>query len=82
MVAPPDRRLIPGFAVTEPSLGCQAETGEEFQGPINGGHPDFRIGFRHLGMDLGEILMAGRTEENLEDLFPLFGRLQPLFGNP
>jgi hypothetical protein len=82
MMVSPDRGLISGLPITEPSLGCQTETGEELQGPINGGHPDFRVCFRHLGMNLREILVAGRVEEDLEDLFPLFGRFQPFFGNP
>ncbi len=82
MMVPPDRRLISGLPVTEPSLGREAETGQEFQRPVNRRHPDFWIAFRNLRMNLRKAFMAGRVEKHLEDLLPLFGRLQPFFGDP
>jgi hypothetical protein len=82
VVVSPHDGLIPGLTVTELPLGGQTETGEEFQGPIDRGVPDFRVDFDDLGMNLREILVAGRVEENLKNLFPLLGRFQPFFGNP
>jgi hypothetical protein len=82
VVVSPGDGLIPGLTVTELSLGGQAETDKEFQGPIHRGVPDFRVDLRDLGMDLREILVAGRGEEDLENLFTLLGRFQAFFGNP
>jgi hypothetical protein len=33
-------------------------------------------------MDLGQILVSGGAEKEVEDLFPLFGRLQAAVGDP
>jgi hypothetical protein len=32
-----------------------------------------------LGINLWKTLVAGRVEEDVENLLPLFGRLQPYF---
>jgi hypothetical protein len=37
------------------------------------------VGFSDLGINLGKALVAGRVQENVENLFPLFGGLQPFF---
>ncbi len=73
--------FISGFPVGKFSLGSQTKAGEEFQGPVNGRMADLRIGFDDLGEDLSKTLMSGGVEEDVENLFPLFRRLQPFFGD-
>jgi hypothetical protein len=63
-------------------LGGQTEAGEEFQGAVNGRMADFRIGFDDLSKNLSETLMPGGVQEDVKNLFPLFGRLQPFFRDP
>jgi hypothetical protein len=74
--------FIPGLPIGKFPLGCQTKTGKELQGSIDGGIANFGIHFRHLRVDLGEILMAGRVEEDVEDLLPLLGCLQPFSRDP
>lgn len=81
VMAPFRSGLISGLSVSKFSLGCQAETGEELQGTINGDVADFGICFSDLSIDFRKVLMSGRVEKDREDLFPLFGCLQSFFGN-
>jgi len=74
--------FVTGLAVGELPLGCQPKTGQELQGSINGGVANFGIDFRDPGINLGQVLMAGRVEKDVDNLFALFGCLQPLAGNP
>jgi hypothetical protein len=74
--------FISGLPISKFPLGCQAETGEELQGAIDGYAPDFRICFSNLGINLVKALMPGQIQEDVENLFPLFGCLQPFFRNP
>jgi len=74
--------LIPGFSVCKFPLGGQTEAGEEFQGAVNGRMAYFGIGFDDLGKNLSETFMPGGVQEDVENLFPLFGRLQPFFRDP
>jgi hypothetical protein len=74
--------FISGLSINKFPLGCQTETGEELQGAINGYAADFRICFGDLEINLVEALMPGQIQEDVENLFPLFGRLQPFFRNP
>jgi hypothetical protein len=82
MVAPFRSGFKSGLSVSEFSLGGQTETSEEPQGAVNGGIADFGIGFCDLGINLGKALMPGRIQKDIEDLFPLSGRLQSFFRNP
>jgi hypothetical protein len=70
-------RLISGLSVTKFPLGRQAETGEELQSAINRYIADFGIRFDDLGVNLGKAPMPRRIQEDIEDFFPGFGRLQP-----
>jgi hypothetical protein len=40
------------------------------------------VDFSDLGINLGKAFVAGRVQEDVENLFPLFGCLQPFFGDP
>jgi hypothetical protein len=82
MMAPSRSGFISGLSIGKFSLDCKARTGEELQGSINGRITNFRIDLHDLGIDLGEVLMAVRVKKDVEDLLPLFGRLQPLSRNP
>ena len=73
--------LISGLSVSEFSLGGQAEASEELQGAIDGDVADFRVCFGDLRINLCKVLVSGGIEKGGEDLFPLFGRLQPFSRN-
>jgi len=73
--------LISGLSVSEFSLGGQAEASEELQGAIDGDVADFRVCFGDLRINLCKVLVSGGIEKDGEDLFPLFGRLQPFSRN-
>jgi len=81
VMAPFRSGFISGLSVSKFSLSSQAETSEKFKGTIDGDVADFRIGSGDLGINLCEVLMPGGIEEDGEDLFPLFGGLQPFFGD-
>jgi len=68
--------FISGLPIRKFSLGGQAETGEEPQGPVNGRVADRGVRFGHLSINLREVLVAGGIQEDMEDLFSLLGRLQ------
>ena len=81
MMASLSHRFVSGLSVGKFSLNGKTKTGQELEGPIDGGIADFGIDLGHLGVNLGEVSMARRTEEYPEDFFPLSGRLEPLRGN-
>jgi hypothetical protein len=56
--------------------------GQKLESAVNGDVADFRVGLSHLGINLCKTLVAGRVQEDVENLFPLFGRLQPFFRYP
>jgi hypothetical protein len=56
--------------------------GEEFQGAVNRRVADFGINFDDLSKNLSEALVPRGVQEDVENFFPLFGRVQPFFGNP
>jgi hypothetical protein len=64
------------------SLGRQAKTGKKLQSPINSGVSNFGIDLCHLSVDLGKVLVTRGVEKDVEDLLPLFCRLQPFPGDP
>jgi hypothetical protein len=73
--------FIPGLSIIEfPPCG-QTQAGEKLEGPIDRGITDLRIRLGHLGIDLRKVLMACGVEEDVEDLCPLPGGLEPLFRN-
>ena len=51
--------LVPGLPIREFSFLGQAQSHEEFQGPIDRGVPDFRMDLGHPGVDLGKVFMTG-----------------------
>jgi hypothetical protein len=71
--------FISGLTIGKFSLGGKTQAGEKLKGPIDRGITDLRIRFGHLGIDLRKVFMAGGVEEDVEDLRPLPGGLQPLF---
>jgi hypothetical protein len=75
MVALSLSRFILGLSIREFSLSGQAKAGEKLQRSIDGGIANFRIDLRYLGIDLSQVLVAGGIEKDIENLFPLFGRL-------
>jgi hypothetical protein len=79
VMAPLESGFISGLSVSKFSLGRQAETGEKLQGAVNGCVANLGICLNNLGINLGEVLMAGRIQEDIEDFFALPGRLQPFF---
>lgn len=76
------RGFIPRLPVLKFSPGGQTQPGQKLEGAVNGDVADFRVGFSHLGINLCETLMSGGIQEDVENLFPLFGRLQPFFRDP
>jgi hypothetical protein len=64
------------------SLSGEAQTGEKLEGSIDRRIANFGIDLGHLGIDLTQILMPRGVEEDVENLFPLFGRLQAFSRNP
>jgi hypothetical protein len=79
VMAPFGSGFIPGLSVSKFSLGRQTETREKLQGAVNGRVANLGICLDNPGIDLGEVLMAGRVQKDIEDFFPLPGRLQPFF---
>lgn len=73
--------FVPGLSIGKFSLGGQTQAGEKLKGPIDRGVTDLRIHPGHPGMDLRKALMAGGVEEDVKDLGPLPGGLEPLFGD-
>lgn len=56
--------------------------GQKLEGAVNGDVADFGVCFRDLGINLWKTLVAGGVQEDIENLFPLLGCLQPLLRNP
>src|SRR4030042_6505529 len=81
MMSPFRGGFISSFSISKFPLGGHAETGEKLEGAVNIRLSDFRVYFRDLGINLANVLMSGRVQEDVEDLFPLSGRLQPYFIN-
>ena len=75
-------RFIPSLSVGKFPLSGQPQTGQEFQGSIDGGVPNLGMGLRHLGVNLSQVFMARGIEKDIENLFPLFGCLQTLCRDP
>ena len=73
--------FVPRLTVREFAFLCEPQTGEKFKRSIDRGVSDLGIDPGDERIDLGEILVARRVEKDVEDLFPLFGRLQPSVGN-
>jgi hypothetical protein len=63
-------------------LSGEAQTGEKLESSIDRRIANFGIDLGHLGIDLTQILMSRGVEEDVENLFPLFGRLQAFSRNP
>ena len=74
--------LISCLAILEFPPGGETQLGQKLEGAVNGNVADLRVGFNDLGIDLRKALVAGRIQEDVEDFFPLLGRLQPFFGDP
>jgi len=72
--------FVPSLSVRKFSLGGKTEAGQKLQGPVDGGISDPGIGLGYLGINLGEVLVAGGAEKDLEDFLPLSGRLEPSLG--
>jgi hypothetical protein len=79
VMAPFGSGFISGLSVSKFSLGRQTETGEKLQRAVNGCVANLGIRLDNLGINLGEVLMAGRVQKDTEDFFPLPGCLQPFF---
>ena len=73
--------FVSGLTIGKFSLGGETQAGEKLEGPIDRGITDLRIRLGHLGIDLRKVLMACGVEEDVEDLCPLPGGLEPLFRN-
>ncbi len=73
--------LIPRLTVGEFTFLREPQTGEKLKGSIDRGVANLGIDPGDKRIDLGEILVARRTEKDVEDLFPLPGRLQASVGN-
>jgi hypothetical protein len=76
------RGFILSLSIRKFPLGGQAQTGEKLQGSINRRIANFGIDLGHLGIDLSQILMSRGVEKDVENLFPLFGRLQAFSRSP
>ncbi len=73
--------FVSGLSVGKLSLGGETQAGEKLEGPVDRCIADLRVHLDHLGIDLSEVFMAGGVEEDIEDLRPLTGGLEPLFGD-
>jgi hypothetical protein len=73
--------LISCLPVREFAFLCEPQAGEKFKRSVDRGVSDLGIDPRDERINLGEILVARRAEKNVEDLFPLFGRLQASVGD-
>jgi hypothetical protein len=82
MMAPSRSGFISGLSIAKFPLDCKTGTGEELQGSINSCITNFWTDLYYLGVDLSEVLMALRVKEDIEDLLPLFGRIQSFSRNP
>ena len=82
MVASFRSRFVSRLPILEFSSVGQTQPGQELEGTVNGDVADFRVGFGDLGINLCKTLVAGGVQEDVENLFPLFGRLQPFFRDP
>lgn len=56
--------FILSFPISKFSLGRKTETGEELKSSIDRGIANFGIDFRHLGVDLSEVLMPMGVEKD------------------
>jgi hypothetical protein len=79
VMTPFGSRFIPGLSVSKFSLGRQTEASEKLQGAVNSRVANLGICLNNLGINLGEVLVAGRVQKDIEDFFPLLGCLQPFF---
>ena len=75
MVALSLRGFILGLSIRKFPLGGQSKTGEKLQGSIDRRVAYFGMNLRHLGINFSKVPMAGGIEEDIENLFPLLGRL-------
>ncbi len=69
--------FIPCFTVREFAFLCEPQTGKKFKRSIDRGVSDLGVDPGDKRIDLGKILVARRAQKNVEDLLPLFGRVQP-----
>lgn len=67
--------FVSGLPIGKLSFGCQTQTGEKLEGAIDRCVTDFWIHFNHLGINLGQVLMARQIEEDIEYFFSLPGGL-------
>jgi hypothetical protein len=74
--------FVSGLSIRKFSLDCKTGAGKELQGTINCGIANFGIGFYDLGVDLREVFVALRVEEDVKDFLPLFGCIQSFSRNP
>jgi len=70
---------LSGFVLCLPirkfPLSGQAKTGEKLQGSVDSRVANLGMSLRHLGIDLSKVLVARGIEKDIENLFPLLGRL-------
>jgi len=73
--------FVPGLPIGKFPLDSQTQTGEKFEGAIDGRIANFRVCLNHLGVNLGQVLVAWQIEKDIEDLFTLTGRFESLSGD-
>jgi hypothetical protein len=81
MMASLSHRFVSGLSIRKFPLDGKTKTGQELESPIDSGIANLGIRLGHLGVNLGEVSVAVRTEKDPQDLLPLFGRFQTFHGN-
>ena len=72
-------RFVSRLPILKFSSSGQTQPGQKLESAVNGDIADSRVGFGHLGINLCETPVSGGVQEDVENLFPLLGRLQPFF---